>query len=237
MLELPALWSNRRRPPVMYWPLAAPFLLIAGLVLLITLAVVQVGTSAITKLGIGPNLVLLLLLASLAGSAINVPVGQIRNEVMYLYRQVRVFGVRYLVPVTSHRITIVAVNVGGTVVPVALSGYLIAHDHLGWVTLAAVAIVAVAVHLIARPVPGLGIAVPALLPGIYAAATAILIHPRAIAGLAYVCGTLGTLIGADLSNLRKVRGLGAPLVSIGGAGTFDGVFLTGIIAVLLATLV
>jgi uncharacterized membrane protein len=44
------------------------------------------------------------------------------------------------------------------------------------------------------------------------------------------------LIGADLTNLDKVRGLGAPVASIGGAGTFDGIFLTGILAVLLASL-
>jgi uncharacterized membrane protein len=35
-------------------------------------------------------------------------------------------------------------------------------------------------------------------------------------------------------NLRKLRGLGAPVASIGGAGTFDGIFLAGIIALLLA---
>jgi uncharacterized membrane protein len=35
-------------------------------------------------------------------------------------------------------------------------------------------------------------------------------------------------------NLDKIQGLGAPIASIGGAGTFDGIFLTGIIAVLLA---
>jgi uncharacterized membrane protein len=236
MLELPALWNNRHRPQIMYWPLATPFLFVAAVVLLITLALVQIGTSAIVKLGIGPNVALLILLASLVGSAINIPVGRIRGEIMYLYRQVRVFGVRYLVPVTSKRTTVIAVNAGGAVVPVALSGYLIAHDHLGWLALAAVAVVSVAVHLVARPVLGMGIAVPALLPGVFAAGTAILMNPTAIAGMAYVCGTLGTLIGADLSNLRKVRGLGSPLVSVGGAGTFDGVFLTGIIAVLLATL-
>jgi uncharacterized membrane protein len=54
--------------------------------------------------------------------------------------------------------------------------------------------------------------------------------------LAYIAGGLGTLIGADLTNLDKVRGLGAPVASIGGAGTFDGIFLTGILAVLLASL-
>ena len=37
-------------------------------------------------------------------------------------------------------------------------------------------------------------------------------------------------------NLPKVPELGAPVASIGGAGTFDGVFLTGVIAVLLAGL-
>ncbi|MGD0979199.1 MAG: DUF1614 domain-containing protein [Candidatus Bathyarchaeia archaeon] len=52
--------------------------------------------------------------------------------------------------------------------------------------------------------------------------------------IAYVSGVLGTLIGADLSNLNRIPKLGAPVASIGGAGTFDGIFLTGIIAVLLA---
>ncbi len=52
--------------------------------------------------------------------------------------------------------------------------------------------------------------------------------------LAYVVGSLGTLIGADLLNLGNIQGLGAPIASIGGAGTFDGIFLTGILAVLLA---
>lgn len=59
-----------------------------------------------------------------------------------------------------------------------------------------------------------------------------MLHPAAIAGLAYVGGTLGSLVGADLANLGKVRRLGAPVAFIGGAGTFAGVFLAGIIAVL-----
>jgi uncharacterized membrane protein len=58
----------------------------------------------------------------------------------------------------------------------------------------------------------------------------------AMAALAYVAGTMGTLVGGDLLNLRRVRDLDAPVLSIGGAGTFDGIFVTGIVAVLLATL-
>jgi uncharacterized membrane protein len=87
----------------------------------------------------------------------------------------------------------------------------------------------------ASPVPGLGIAVPVFVPVIATAIVAILMSRRHAAPLAYICGSLGTLIGADLTNLDKVRGLGAPVASIGGAGTFDGIFLTGILAVLLAS--
>ena len=86
--------------------------------------------------------------------------------------------------------------------------------------------------MMARPVKGFGIAVPALLPPIMAAGLALLIAPQSAPMFAYISGTLGSLIGADLLNLKKIPGL--PIASIGGAGTFDGIFLTGIISVLLA---
>ena len=83
----------------------------------------------------------------------------------------------------------------------------------------------------------MGIVTPALIPPIAAAIISLLIwHGPDVAIIAYTSGTLGALIGADLTNLRGITRLGAPVVSIGGAGTFDGVFLTGIIAVLLVTL-
>jgi uncharacterized membrane protein len=232
-----ATWARARRGQHMvYWPLAMPFVLTGLLTILVLTVLLQVGSYTFYRLGISPGAALLLLAASLAGSAVNLPVAKLRNQISQAHRTVSVFGVRYLVPVLTRRNTVIAINVGGALVPVALSGYLIAHDRIGWQALAAIAIVAVATHLIARPVPGLGIAVPALLPGVFAAMTALIVHPAAVAGLAYVAGTLGTLIGADLTNLHKVRRLGAPLVSIGGAGTFDGVFITGIVAVLLASI-
>jgi uncharacterized membrane protein len=79
-----------------------------------------------------------------------------------------------------------------------------------------------------------GIAVPTFIPPLVAAGVALLLNREKAAPLAFVSGTLGTLIGADLLNLGRIADLGAPVASIGGAGTFDGVFLTGIIAVLLA---
>ena len=89
-------------------------------------------------------------------------------------------------------------------------------------------------HWLADPVPGVGIAVPVFLPVVTTAILAFLLSREYAAPLAYIGGSMGTLIGADLLNLDKISGLGAPVASIGGAGTFDGIFLTGILAVLLA---
>src|SRR5579875_1965826 len=232
--------SAARRPAgwrggVFYWPLALPFLLGAALLAIAVSVLLLAGvlSYAFARLGIGPSAAAAVLLGSLLGSSVNIPVGRLRSTVMTVEPYVSAFGIRYFVPVLRSRATIIAVNVGGALVPVGLSAYLIAHDRLGWWALAAVA---VAVHAVARPVRGLGIAVPALLPGLFAVLTAVVLHPAALAGLAYVGGTLGTLVGADLANLGKVRRLGAPVASIGGAGTFDGVFLAGIVALLFASL-
>jgi uncharacterized membrane protein len=97
------------------------------------------------------------------------------------------------------------------------------------------AIVAVITHQLATPVHGVGIALPVFVPPIVTAIVAVLLSRSYAGPLAYVSGSLGVLIGADLSNLGKVAGLGAPVASIGGAGTFDGIFLTGVLAVLLAS--
>jgi uncharacterized membrane protein len=128
----------------------------------------------------------------------------------------------------------VAINVGGAIIPAGLAGYLTIHHHIWAPALAATALVALFVWLVARPVAGVGIVTPALAPPVAAAFAAMVVTNRAVAAVAYVCGTLGTLVGADLLNLRRMRDLGASVVSIGGAGTFDGIFLTGILAVLLA---
>jgi uncharacterized membrane protein len=71
-------------------------------------------------------------------------------------------------------------------------------------------------------------------PVVAAAILAFIFSRKYPAPRAYIGGSMGALIGADLLNLDKIAGLGAPVASIGGAGTFDGIFLTGILAVLLA---
>ena len=134
-----------------------------------------------------------------------------------------------------------AVNLGGGILPVLVSGYLLVRfpGAIAYALLATVA-VSLVIHQVARPVRGVGIVTPALVPPL-AAAIASIAFVGVLGGsaearfvTAYVSGTVGTLIGADLLNLGAVTELGAPVVSIGGAGTFDGIFLTGILAVLLA---
>jgi uncharacterized membrane protein len=87
-----------------------------------------------------------------------------------------------------------------------------------------VAAVALVTHYVARPVKGVGIVTHAFIPPIAAAVAALVIAPAEPRTVAYVADVLGTLFGADLSNMGIIKKLGAPVASIGG-GTFDGVFL------------
>jgi len=130
--------------------------------------------------------------------------------------------------------TIIAINVGGCMVPMVFSASLIHHFPLSLGELAlAIGLVTAVCHFFSRPVPGMGIGMPPLVAPIAAAIVAMMLDRQLAAPLAYVCGTTGVLFGADLLRLRDVSRIGAPIVSIGGAGTFDGIFLAGIVAVLL----
>jgi uncharacterized membrane protein len=143
---------------------------------------------------------------------------------------------RYVVPVVVQWSgTIIAVNIGGAIIPILASLYLVARRRL-WVRGAfATAAVAAVCHWLAEPIPGMGIALPIFVPAGITAVVALLFSHGHAAPLAYISGSLGTLIGADLLNLDRINGLGAPVASIGGAGTFDGIFVIGILAVLLAS--
>jgi uncharacterized membrane protein len=168
---------------------------------------------------------------------VNIPFHKIRsvNRILQL-EEVRFFWITYRIPHFSLEdvSTTVAVNLGGAIIPTVVSLYLIrSHPQQLLQAFLGVLITAAVVHLVARKVPGLGITTPAFIPPVTAALSAYLLSPTSPNVIAYVAGTLGTLIGADLTNLRDIATLGAPVVSIGGAGTFDGVFLSGIIAALL----
>ena len=226
------------RWPRPFPPVARPFFALLGLLLLVAIALVELELveTAYEKIGVRPAHVFALLVLTLAGSWFNVPVAVLRAQVDVVEREVRVFGIRYLIPVVrdSGR-TLVAVNVGGALIPTLVSLWLLVRAGAPPLRVAlATALVSAVVHAFARPVRGVGVVVPVAIPPLAAAGIALLVARDAAAPVAYAAGTLGTLIGADLLNLGRVRRLGAPLVSIGGAGTFDGIFVTGILAALLA---
>jgi uncharacterized membrane protein len=173
--------------------------------------------------------------ACILGSRVNIPLVRFSDRRVIRDLYIVVLGVLYRMPVIRHTgRQVLAINVGGAIIPTGLACYLTVHLHVWEAALIATTIVAPVVWLVARPDPGVGIVTPAFVPPIAAALSAILVTQQAVAAVAFVCGTIGTLVGADLLNVRRIRDLGAPVASIGGAGTFDGIFLTGILAVLLA---
>jgi len=222
-----------------YIPLATPFFVALFLffVLLVFLVELRILQYTYEKVGVSQQYIFVLLLISFLGSSINIPVAQLPPEQLYTERVMDFFGMRYIIPaVTERQGTVIAVNLGGAVIPAILSIYLIVKNKLYLASLVAVGIVTVVVHVMSYPVPGVGIAEPFFIPPLITAIVAIVVSRQHAAPLAYIAGSLGTLIGADLLNLSLIQGLGAPVASIGGAGKFDGIFLTGLIAVLLASI-
>jgi uncharacterized membrane protein len=223
-----------------YLPLPLLFfsLLVGVFLFLVFLIEVGVLRYAYMSLGVGSRTAFLLLLGSLIGSYVNIPIAQLPPEHMVTAHRVYYFGMQYNVPVVVNWPgTVIAINVGGAVIPILLSLYLVVRNQLWIPAIVATACVTVIIHLVATPVRGVGIAIPTFVPPVATVIVALIVSFRNAAPLAYISGSLGTLIGADILNLSKVQGLGAPVASIGGAGTFDGIFVTGMLALLLAALI
>ncbi|TLY23096.1 MAG: DUF1614 domain-containing protein [Nitrospirae bacterium] len=220
-----------------FFPLTLPFILAFVFLIGIVVALIEIGIIqyAYVKMGVSRRHVFAVLILTLLGSYINIPVAELPAERMIADREITFFGMQYVVPLVEEvPRTVIAVNVGGAIIPALLSFYLIVKKGMYGRTLLAVAVVTAVVHWMAYPVEGVGIAVPIFIPPLIAAGIALLLARHSAPSLAYISGSLGTLIGADLLNLDKIQGLGAPIASIGGAGTFDGIFMNGLLAVLLA---
>jgi len=145
-----------------------------------------------------------------------------------------------LVPIGE---AVIAVNVGGAVIPLFVTIGMVARSRVSpSKTLAAIVFVSLVAYAFATPVPGLGITMPFYVAPLAGAATGLLLARgcQTAPGLAYAGGTMGTLLGADILNLANpavlaaLAGSKATVLSIGGAGIFDGIFITGVLSVLLA---
>ena len=240
---------NRCEPPI---PRAAPLAGLLGMALiflllcLMPLILVDTMRSALEKLHLSPRAALLVVFGLFAGGMINLPIHRIEREDEQVMEH---FGAWSLLPWTPRfrrmrRDTLVAVNVGGGLIPAALAGWEIAHVSRegGW-PVAALGLVAgvnvMACHRFAWLVPGIGIALPGIVsPGVSLLGTWLLLpagqYDAVRASVAFTAGVLGPLLGADLLHLKDIARVTAGVVSIGGAGTFDGIVLSGILAALLA---
>ena len=212
-------------------------LLTAALIFLVTLVQFGLVSIAFEKLGLSQDSAYLLLAVTLGGSIVNVPLFDVAAEAPpevdpFQQELQRLLGL----PQREFKgRTVIAVNVGGAVIPVGFCLYLLLHNPLDAVqVIGVVAIVAAIAYLTSVPIRHVGIAMPFLVAPLAAALVSTQINRELAAPLAYIGGTLGVLIGADLLRLDAIPKLGAPIASIGGAGTFDGIFLSGFLAVLLA---
>ncbi len=255
--------------PARSHPLMPLGLLMLVIPIVLTLIYFNLAADSFKLLGLTNTTASLLLLGSVVGSMFNLPLA--RKQIVLAEPRLaglpramqRLLVVWHYYP-PAVETEVVAINVGGALIPIGFSIYLLTLPTTAIVTtLLATGTVAVLAKLLARPVPGLGITLPGFVPPLLAAGVAIgliklLGFPGPAAPVAYICGSLGTLIGADLLNLPLVlRGgllaagparlwtqrtreetpaVPARILSIGGAGVFDGVFLTGAIAPLLVAL-
>jgi uncharacterized membrane protein len=225
-----------------YSPLVLLVMVVFFFIALVLLPFLWLGVvgNAFVNLGLSPGAVFWLLIVTLLGSMVNIPLATLESREVLTGQVVSYFGMKVRLPPAPVRTkTVLAVNVGGALIPAGLSIYLFVQIFkrmgLSWELLANLGIVTAVMYLVARPVKGLGIAVPGLAPPLVAALGAWIFGPEEFrAPCAFIASTMGTLIGADLFHLREIADMGAPVASIGGAGTFDAIFLSGIIAVLLS---
>ena len=212
----------------MIYPILVFILFLLSLPFLFFLWYFQIASFSFQKLGFPPSIAFLILLLTLFGSSINFPLSKKRRiitKTTFFFSEI---------PYSIEEG--IAINLGGAIVPLAVSIYLFLHNlaYLVPILFSLILMIFICKYF-SRIVPGVGIAMPALIPPIFSALFALIFLPQNPAPCAYIAGTLGTLIGADLLNLHRVKKFRG-MVSIGGAGVFDGIFLTGIISVLLTTI-
>jgi uncharacterized membrane protein len=213
-------------------------LLLFLVVFLVAIIQLEVLSIAFQKLGLSPRGALLLVLGALFGSSINIPLTTIdRTAPLRPPPDIPRWGRLWqpgAPPVDTGKM-ILAVNVGGCIIPLGMCLYLLARQLVNpFDLLPALLIVSAVSYVFSRPISGVGIGMPVFIAPLVAVITALLLEPANAAPLAFSSGVLGVLLGADVLHLTDIRTMGVRIASIGGAGTFDGVFLTGIIAVLLA---
>lgn len=198
----------------------------------------ELMAGSLLKLHLRPDEAMAITIAIIFGGLINIPVGRVHLDEDTVTDPMAVYGLSGFMPSMRRmsRDTIIALNVGGCIIPTLLALYELAHLNSGALSVALIvsAINSVVCYSAARVVSGVGIVIPGLIPPLVAALGAMLFAHGNAAPVAFIAGVAGPLIGADLLHLRDIKGSPVGIASIGGAGTFDGIVLSGIIAAYLA---
>lgn len=209
---------------------------------LLPVAFVDLMNDALDKLHLEPRTAAATVLAIFVGSFVNLPVHRIRRDSPQPVQPFAMYGLDAMFPrwQQMRQDTVIAVNVGGCVIPLLLAVWEISHliDEGRYVLFALVCACAGSIgvsYRMARPVPGIGIMTPAFAAPLTSILFAWLLlgrmdYDQLRAPVAFVAGVLGPLIGADLLHIRDVQRVPVGMLSIGGAGTFDGIVLSGILA-------
>jgi uncharacterized membrane protein len=212
---------------------------------LMPLVLVDTMQTAMENLQLSRRAALVTVIGILAGSLINIPVYRIHKHEAQVVDTAGVLGLWGFAPQLRRvrRDSIVAVNVGGCVVPVALAVWesLRVVGEGGWPLYALLIVSAVNIivcYRVALPVKGVGIAMPGLISPLVAICLSWLLllrgeYDEIRAPVAFIAGVVGPLVGADLLHLKDITKISAGIFSIGGAGTFDGIVLSGVLAALL----
>lgn len=213
---------------------SAHVLLFSGLIALAVIVQLQLIGMAFEKLGLSENSAYLLLIMALIGSMINVPLFRLAARTPgggHIRRLRAAFPVACA---GSEGHTLVAMNIGGAVVPVAFSLYLLLSNPITPLEMiGVVTFVASVSFLSSAPTRGRGLGMPVFLAPVAAVLMSLCLNREYAASLAYVGASIGVLLGADLLRLGPVRQSGTAVASIGSAGSFDAVFLAGLFAVVL----
>jgi uncharacterized membrane protein len=224
--------------------LFAIVLLIAILILVVPLLILGVIGAAFTRLGFSWISALAMVLLILFGSFVNIPVYKIRrNMIRIAPPDSSIFGEYSQSNPSPVWDTTIAINLGGAVIPIAVSLYmvyqaiLITGTSLLISVCAGIILVAAITYVSTRNIPGSGIQVSLLIPGLTALLAGFMLSGGtglAAAVTAFVSGIAGTLLGGNIAQLFRIKDLDVPSVSIGGAGTFGAVFICCILPALIA---
>jgi uncharacterized membrane protein len=217
--------------------------MLLSLVLLILFPLIfgQLMVAALIKLHLTQATAIYLVFAIILGGLVNIPVKRIVRNDAVASHPLAVFGMSSTMPQLARmrRETIIAVNIGGCVIPTALAIYEFGHIvAFGSPVLAALTIACaantLACYAVAEAVPGVGIVMPGFVSPLAAAGLAMFLAPSEAPAVAFIAGVFGPLVGADLLHLKDITKNAVGVASIGGAGTFDGIVLSGIVAAYLA---